>query len=108
MSTGPEDRRHQQHAIALRWEGHGAPVVTATGAGEIAAKIRELAQAHGVPLVTDAALTALLARVELGTEIPPALYLAVARVLAFIYELEGRELPAEVQPPVDAVPESKS
>ena len=108
MSTGPEDQRHQQHAIALRWEGHGAPVVTATGAGEIAKKIRELAQVHGVPVVTDVALTALLARVELGAEIPPALYLAVARVLAFIYELEGHELPAQAQPPARAAQESKS
>lgn len=108
MSPHPEDQHLKQHAIALRWEGHGAPVVTATGTGEIAVKIRELAQAHGVPLVTDAALTALLARVDLGAEIPPALYLAVARVLAFIYELEGRELPAEAQPPSGAAQGAKA
>ncbi len=108
MSNRSEKSPHEQQAIALRWEGHGAPVVTATGAGEIAARIREIAKAHGVPVVTDAALTTLLARVDLGAEIPPALYLAVARVLAFIYEIEGRELPAQVQPPVDAVPEPKS
>jgi flagellar biosynthesis protein len=108
MTTPSEDQYHKEHAIALRWDGHGAPVVAATGAGTIAAKIRELAQAHGVPLITDAALTALLAKVDLGAEIPPALYLAVARVLAFIYELEGHELPAQAQPSAGAAPELKS
>ena len=77
-------------AVALRYEGHGAPRVTAKGHGEAARQIIERAREHGVPIREDAPLSELLAQIELGSEIPPALYLVVAEVLAFAYRLSGR------------------
>lgn len=77
-------------AIALRYEGRGAPRVTAKGKGCTADKILELAREHDIPLREDAALAELLAKVELGDEIPPNLYRAVAEVLAFAYLISGK------------------
>jgi len=73
-------------AVALRYEpGRGAPRVVAKGAGAVAAKIRERAREHRVPVVEDRPLARTLYRVcELDEEIPAELYLAVARILAFV------------------------
>ena len=84
-------------ASALRYDGHSAPRVLATGSGELAAAIERVAREHDVPIVQDRALSALLSQVPLGDEIPPQLYLAVATVLAYIFELEGRT-PADIRP----------
>lgn len=80
-------------AVALRYDGRGAPRVTAKGEGLVAEKILELARAHDIPLYEDAALAATLARIELGTEIPENLYRAVAQVIAFAYLLSGKTAP---------------
>jgi flagellar biosynthesis protein len=80
-------------AIALHYDGAGAPRIVATGRGEIAERILEVAREHGVPLREDADLAALLSRIPLGEEIPPALYLAIAEVLAFAYRLSGKLSP---------------
>jgi flagellar biosynthesis protein FlhB len=79
-------------AVALRYRATemGAPQVIAKGAGEMAQKIKELARAAGVPIVERRALArALFRSVKLGAEIPPALYRAVAEILAYIYSLRG-------------------
>jgi flagellar biosynthetic protein FlhB len=77
------------YAVALRYEaGRGAPRVVAKGADALAAKIRERAREHHVPVVEDKLLTRLLFRVcDLDDEIPAELYLAVARILAFVLSL---------------------
>lgn len=72
-------------AIALIYDGQGAPHVAATGKGAIADKIIETAKEHGIPLYQDPALAALLSKVQLGDSIPEALYVAVAKVIAFAY-----------------------
>ena len=79
-------------AVALKYDDkkNKAPRVIATGRGEIAEKIIEVAKAHNVPLVEDKNLVQLLEALELETEIPPELYRAVAEVLAFIYRLNGK------------------
>jgi flagellar biosynthesis protein len=77
-------------AVALHYDGESAPRLTAKGTGEIAKAIMEKARAHGVPLQENGELCALLARLELGEEIPRELYVAVAEVLAFAYWLTGR------------------
>lgn len=79
-------------AVALRYEpGRGAPRVVAKGAGHVAARIREEAGKHRVPMVEDIPLArALHAACELGQEIPADLYAAVARVLAFVMALRRR------------------
>jgi flagellar biosynthetic protein FlhB len=79
-------------AVALRYEpGRGAPRVVAKGRGEVARRIREEAEAHFVPLVRDVPLArAIESSVRLGGEIPTELYEAVARILAFLSQLGGR------------------
>jgi flagellar biosynthetic protein FlhB len=79
-------------AVALRYEpGKSAPRVVAKGAGTIATRIREQAEADRVPMVRDIPLArALHASCELGQEIPIELYNAVAQVLAFVLRLKAR------------------
>ena len=65
-----------------------APRLVAKGEGLIAEQIIERARAAGVPINRSAELAALLGGVDLDSQIPPALYLAVAEVLAWVYRLE--------------------
>lgn len=78
-------------AVALRYvPSKGAPRVVAKGAGAIAARIREEAERHRVPMVEDIPLARTLHRAcELGDEVPPELYDAVARLLAFIFAVRA-------------------
>jgi flagellar biosynthesis protein FlhB len=79
-------------AVALRYEPErGAPRVVAKGADEVAARLRERAAEARVPMVQDVPLArALHASCELGQEVPPQLFTAVARVLAFVMQLGAR------------------
>lgn len=79
-----------QKAVALYYDGKNAPHVSAKGTGEVAEQIMAIAQEHGVPLCDNAALVDLLVTLELGDEIPEALYIAVAYIIAFAYQLEGK------------------
>jgi flagellar biosynthesis protein len=79
---------HQlQKAVALYYDGKNTPQVTAKGVGEVAKQIIDIANAHGVPLCDNASLVDLLVTLELGDEIPEALYIAVAYIIAFAYQL---------------------
>lgn len=89
-SLTPELRK----AVALIYDGSGAPHVTAKGVDEEAQAIVALAQEHGVPLCDNPALVELLSQIELGERVPEALYIAVAHVLAFAYGL--RYCPAPI------------
>lgn len=74
------------YAVALDWsrEPGAAPVCVAKGVDEIAAKIREAAETHGVPIHSDPPTArALYATVELGDEIPGDQYQAVAIAIRF-------------------------
>ncbi|NOZ09799.1 MAG: hypothetical protein GXP09_01955 [Gammaproteobacteria bacterium] len=77
-------------AVALEYDGSGAPTVTAKGQHLIADKILKLAKEHDIPLYEDPALVTLLSKVELGDEIPRSLYTAVAEVIAFAYMVSGK------------------
>ncbi|ANN71866.1 flagellar biosynthesis protein FlhB [Bordetella bronchialis] len=80
------------YAVALRYSDGdmAAPRVVAKGMGEIAARIRELAQENRVPMLEAPPLArALYRHVELGQEIPAALYTAVAEVLAWVFQLRS-------------------
>jgi len=77
-------------AVALHYNGNGAPRVVAKGGGQIADRIIETAREHNVPLQEDAALAATLSRIELGREIPRELFVAVAHVLAFAWSVTGK------------------
>lgn len=78
------------YAVALVYDrsGGGAPRVVARGAGAVALRIKEEAATHGVPVVEDPPLArAIYAACQIDDEIPRVLYLAVARLLAFVYSL---------------------
>ena len=77
-------------AVALHWDGIGAPRVTAKGRGELAARIAALALEHDVPISDDPELVEVLAQVELGATIPEALFVAVAEVIAFAYSVSDQ------------------
>ncbi len=81
-------------AVALRYETKGmeAPVMVAKGADHLAEKIREIARAYGVPIVSRPELArAIYSTVKPGNPIPEALYVAVAEVLAMIYRLRHKK-----------------
>jgi flagellar biosynthetic protein FlhB len=79
---------HFAVAIRYRHDIMATPVVVAKGKNLIALRIRQLAIENGVPLVENPPLAqALYKSVDVGREIPPHLYRAVAEVLAYIYKL---------------------
>jgi flagellar biosynthetic protein FlhB len=78
------------YAVALKYvEGRmNAPVVVAKGVDMVAARIREIAAEHHIPFMEAPPLArALYAHAELNTQIPEALYTAVAEVLAYVFQL---------------------
>ncbi|MEW6181668.1 MAG: flagellar biosynthesis protein FlhB [Bacillota bacterium] len=77
-------------AVALLYEeGMNAPLVIAKGAGYLAARIREIATEHRVPMVENPDVARYLyRRVEVGEEIPSVLYQAVAEIIALVYRLK--------------------
>ncbi len=78
------------HAVALGYQpGAPAPKVLAQGKGAIAQAILEKAEELGIPAKTDPALVAFLMELDLYSWVPPALYAAVAEVLAWAYETSG-------------------
>lgn len=79
-------------AVALKYDSAnmGAPTVVAKGANLIAARIREIAQQHGVPIFEDKPLARTLFKLDLGQEIPETLYKALATILANVYKLKGK------------------
>ncbi len=79
-------------AVALKYDplGSGAPVVVAKGADLIAAQIRNIALASDIPLLAAPPLArALYFSTEIGEEIPRGLFLAVAQVLAYVFQLKA-------------------
>jgi len=77
-------------AVALKYEdgGNGAPTVVAKGADLMAAQIRNIAVGNGITLVSAPPLArALFFSTEIDQEVPKGLYLAVAQVLAYVYQL---------------------
>lgn len=84
------ERARPAIAVALHYNGRGAPRLTAKGEGHIAQRIIDTAKQHNVPLEEDAALAGALSRIDLGREIPKELWIAVAHVLAFAWSVSGK------------------
>jgi flagellar biosynthesis protein len=79
-------------AIALQYDKVNAPTprVIAKGKGATGEAIIALAREHGVPIEENALLAQALSQVEIGQDIPEALYRAVAEVLIFILRASGK------------------
>ena len=78
------------YAVAIKYQENDmrAPVVVAKGADVLALKIREIAAEHKVMTLESPKLArALFAHAELGSEIPEALYSAVAEILAYVFQM---------------------
>jgi len=85
-------------AVALKYqpEAMGAPKVIAKGADLVAQRIREVAEEHGIAIVENPPLArALFASVDLDDEVPPEHYQAVAEVISYVWNIEGRKMPRE-------------
>jgi flagellar biosynthesis protein FlhB len=83
-------------AVAIQYEPEtmAAPIVVAKGAGLIATRIRRLALEHGIPIVEKKPLAQALYRdVDVNHPIPQEKYAAVAEVLAYVYQLQGKRIP---------------
>ncbi len=83
-------------AIALKYDPYemSAPVVVAKGAGSVAQRIRRLALENNVPVVERKELArSLYAEAEIGQPIPAERYAAVAEVLRYVYDLQGKQMP---------------
>ena len=83
-------------AVAIRYklDSVTAPTVVAKGKNYLAARIRQKAVENQVPIVENAPLAqALYKSVDVGQEIPPHLYRAVAEILAYIFKLMNGKLP---------------
>jgi len=78
-------------AVSLHYDGEKAPVVSAKGEGELARQILMIATEHDIPIYRNKQLIQLLAQVELDSEIPRELYIAVAEIIAFAYRLKNKE-----------------
>jgi len=81
----------RQLAIALEWDGKEAtaPKITASGRGELAEAILAFAFEQGVKVRKDADLAQLLSIVEIGQDIPPETFVAVAEILSYVYEVNA-------------------
>ena len=82
----------RRKAVALRYdeECDRAPRVVASGEGELAERLLEIAREHAVVVHEDPLLAGALAQLDVGVEVPEELFQAVAEVLAFVYRLDER------------------
>jgi len=84
-------------AVAVQYEPEtmAAPIVVAKGAGVMAQRIRRLAIENNIPIVEKKPLAQALYRdVDVNQPIPQDKYAAVAEILAYVYQLKGKEIPA--------------
>ena len=83
------------YAVALKYDSNSmsAPKMMAKGVDKAAAKIREIAKEHGIPIVENPPLArGLFAAVDVDQEVTPEFYKAVAEVISYIYKLKRRRL----------------
>lgn len=85
-------RKARSKAFALKHDigGPQAPRVVAKGFGKLADKILQVAFAHGVKVRQDPDLAEILTIVELESQIPVEAFSAVAEILAYVYQVNGR------------------
>ena len=78
-------------AVALRYDGAGAPVVVASGMGYLAEKIVEVAAESGVPIYEDNSLATMLSQLSLGQEIPDSLYRAIVEIYVYFLNFDPND-----------------
>ncbi|AJC92131.1 FlhB C-terminus-related protein [Campylobacter subantarcticus LMG 24377] len=80
-------------AVALGYnkKDQNAPKILANAKGENAAKIISLAKENGIPIKENKDLVEVLSKLDLGDEIPPNMYKAVAEIFAFLYKVANED-----------------
>ncbi len=83
-------KKDKKAVVALRYDSEKdrAPLIIASGRGPIADEILRIAEDNKIPLYEDPELVKLLSKLELDAEIPPELYILVAEVLFFVYQMD--------------------
>jgi flagellar biosynthesis protein len=77
-------------AAAIKYEqGYDVPIVTAAGMGYIADNIMKKAQESKVAIVKNEELANLLLNIDIGSEIPFELYDAIAKVIAYVMDIDA-------------------
>ena len=86
-------KEKNKKAVALGYnrEKGNAPKVLASGSGEVAKNIINLAKSHDIPIKEDADLVEILSKVDLNQEVPPNLYKAVAEIFSFLYKMTNKD-----------------
>ena len=83
-----EKRKIQAAALTYDPAENDVPILSAFGEGHMAQKIIDVAKESGVPVLPEPGLTNLLSKLSVGDEIAPEMYDAVAKVLAFVSEMD--------------------
>ncbi len=78
------------NAIALNYDGSGAPKLSAKGDNDLAKEIIKIAIENRVPIYQNPELSEWLSQMEIGDEIPEMLYQVIAEILAFVFYIEGK------------------
>ena len=86
------DNRATNRAVALKYEGEGAPVVVASGMGYLAERMVEVASESGVPVYEDNSLATMLSQLSLGQEIPDSLYRAIVEIYVYFLKFDPSDL----------------
>ena len=87
MTTLEPSLEDLSKAVALFYDGQQAPTIVAKGTEDTAEAIIALAQEHNVPICNNPALADLLTLLEIGDHIPKELYIAIAHIITFAYQL---------------------
>ncbi|MEL3906398.1 MAG: EscU/YscU/HrcU family type III secretion system export apparatus switch protein [Treponema sp.] len=79
-------KKQKDCSVALSYVfGEQVPLITASGRGAVAQRIREIAEECRIPLISDSFLAEVLVEAEIGSCIPEETYQAVAAIFAFIH-----------------------
>lgn len=97
MTTPSSDEKRPQ-AVAIQYDDRSAaPRVVAKGYGTLAETIIQTAKDNGLYVHESTELVGVLMKLDLDQQIPPGLYVAIAELLAWLYELEGKSMEDVVQ-----------
>jgi flagellar biosynthesis protein len=91
-----EDPAKSSIAVAIEHRPTGPdslPKIVASGRGNLADKIMDIAFAEGVQVREDADLAEMLAAADIDTEIPVEAFIAVAEILRYVYTANGKQMP---------------
>jgi flagellar biosynthetic protein FlhB len=81
---------HYAAALTYDIQKSSVPILVAKGVDSLAARIRDAAREHGVPIVANPPLARILYQLPINARIPPELYKVVAELIAYVWRLSGR------------------